>query len=509
MIRIKHLVISFLAIILAVAGVYAIEVTPRELMSYLNEEENLGARVGSTMIWQSETLITPVATTVDLAVGGTTIANSDLYVDVSANKVYFNNVEAGTVSSVAMTVPTSLSISGSPITTSGTLALSLTSGYVIPLSASTTEWATAYGWGNHALAGYLTTSSNFTDLADTPANYTGSANKCVAVNGAGNALEFIVCGGGGSSGAGIFATSTTDNLLAYVLDGADSEPYRMLIGGTATTSDVYFELTASSTDGYIAVGTTGGDVLILDENGYLGLNDTTPSYRLDVNGTFRAVGASYLNSTLSVGGASSFTGNITSLGTLTGYAITATSTLISEGTLSVSGTSAFTGNITSLGTLTGKDIVATSSLDIPSGASPTVDAEGEIAIDTTSDQFVYYGGAKRVLSYLITPSITIASTTWNGMAGGTATSSIPVGVAGVAETWLSYQCFTDTGTIIVQFGDGSNEMTSATASTTVGTITTSSNNTFTAGEKRYMQVSNAASTPNFVSCTIKKTYSAD
>jgi hypothetical protein len=51
----------------------------------------------------------------------------------------------GTVTSVAATVPTGLSISGSPITTSGTLAFTLQSGYVIPLTASTTEWATAYG----------------------------------------------------------------------------------------------------------------------------------------------------------------------------------------------------------------------------------------------------------------------------------------------------------------------------------------------------------------------------
>ncbi|MCA9408903.1 MAG: hypothetical protein KC733_09445, partial [Candidatus Omnitrophica bacterium] len=42
--------------------------------------------------------------------------------------------------------------------------------------------------------------------------------------------------------------------------------------------------------------------------------------------------------------------------------------------------------------------VATS-IEIPSGTGPTVDAEGEIAIDTTDDQFVYFGGAKRVLSF--------------------------------------------------------------------------------------------------------------
>lgn len=36
---------------------------------------------------------------------------------------------------------------------------------------------------------------------------------------------------------------------------------------------------------------------------------------------------------------------------------------------------------------------------IDSGTGPTVDAAGEVAVDTTSDQFAYYGGAKRILSY--------------------------------------------------------------------------------------------------------------
>jgi hypothetical protein len=50
----------------------------------------------------------------------------------------------GSVSSVAMTVPTGLSISGSPITTSGTLAVTFTSGYSIPTTAKQTEWDAGY-----------------------------------------------------------------------------------------------------------------------------------------------------------------------------------------------------------------------------------------------------------------------------------------------------------------------------------------------------------------------------
>lgn len=50
----------------------------------------------------------------------------------------------GTVTSVAMTVPTGLTIGGTPITTSGTLALTFTSGYSIPTTANQTNWGTAY-----------------------------------------------------------------------------------------------------------------------------------------------------------------------------------------------------------------------------------------------------------------------------------------------------------------------------------------------------------------------------
>ena len=60
----------------------------------------------------------------------------------------------GTVTSVGMSVPTGLSVSGSPVTSSGTLAVTFTAGYSIPTTTSQTNWDTAYGWGNHATAGY-------------------------------------------------------------------------------------------------------------------------------------------------------------------------------------------------------------------------------------------------------------------------------------------------------------------------------------------------------------------
>lgn len=71
---------------------------------------------------------------------------------------------SGTVTSVGMTVPTGLSVSGSPVTSSGTLAVTYTAGYAIPTTAKQTQWDTAYGWGDHSVAGYLTSFTETNDL---------------------------------------------------------------------------------------------------------------------------------------------------------------------------------------------------------------------------------------------------------------------------------------------------------------------------------------------------------
>lgn len=71
---------------------------------------------------------------------------------------------SATVSSVGLTVPTGLTVSGSPITSSGTLAVDLQSGYSIPTTANQTNWSTSFGWGDHASAGYLTSDVNYAKL---------------------------------------------------------------------------------------------------------------------------------------------------------------------------------------------------------------------------------------------------------------------------------------------------------------------------------------------------------
>ena len=89
-----------------------------------------------------------VTGTVAIANGGTgattaATALSNLGAYPASNPSGYTS-NTGTVTSVAMTTPTGLSVSGSPITTSGTLAVTFTAGYSIPTTASQTNWDSAY-----------------------------------------------------------------------------------------------------------------------------------------------------------------------------------------------------------------------------------------------------------------------------------------------------------------------------------------------------------------------------
>lgn len=87
---------------------------------------------GAATYWKNTTLTAGTGISVTAASDGTlTVANT-------------SPSSGGTVTSVAMTVPTGLSVSGSPITTSGTLAVSYAAGYSIPTTTSQANWDTAY-----------------------------------------------------------------------------------------------------------------------------------------------------------------------------------------------------------------------------------------------------------------------------------------------------------------------------------------------------------------------------
>jgi hypothetical protein len=96
-----------------------------------NNVYSVFGRVGNVVAQEGDYTLTQL--------GGVTITNPLTGQALVYNGTsWVNNTETyvGTVTSVNMSVPTGLTISGNPITTAGTLALGLASGYVIPTQAT-------------------------------------------------------------------------------------------------------------------------------------------------------------------------------------------------------------------------------------------------------------------------------------------------------------------------------------------------------------------------------------
>lgn len=190
---------------------------------------------------------------------------------------------AGTVTSVDMTVPTGLSISGNPVTTSGTLALSLASGYVIPKSASTTEWDTAYSWGNHASAGYLTNLlgglnailTNSTTTALTISGLATPAGAYLAVNPLGQVIATTTPSGGGGTWGSITGTLSAQTDLQNALNDKAS----LSLPNTFSAHNIFSSLFATN------ASTTNSTSTISYVSSKLSVASTTPSdHALSVQG---------------------------------------------------------------------------------------------------------------------------------------------------------------------------------------------------------------------------------
>lgn len=114
-----------------------------------------------------------------------TLANNDVFPIVASGAATTNKVTLQTiddymqtnldfgVTSVAMSVPTGLTVTGSPITSTGTFVVSFTAGYSIPTTAKQTQWDTAYNLRLTSATAPLGISSNVISITQSGAASNG------------------------------------------------------------------------------------------------------------------------------------------------------------------------------------------------------------------------------------------------------------------------------------------------------------------------------------------------
>jgi len=375
---------------------------------------------------------------------------------------------SGTVTSVGMTVPTGLSVTPSTITTSGTFAISLASGYSIPDTTTQGYWTTAYNeraqWdgGSTGLTpatgrtslGATTVGSNIFTLTN-PSAITFlriNADNTVTARSAANFRSDIGAGSGdgtvttlsvvsANGFAGTVANATTTPAITLttsitgLLSGNGTAISAASIGYGDTTNPY-----GSKTTNYVLAGPAAGP-------------SASPAFRAlvstdipDLSGTYASLGAATNTFTgdIAVNG-----GDITStsatlaiamgtpIATSPGRAITitaggTTNTTGTGGSLTITGGSATTGTSTA----SGGDIFITGGASNTTGgvggdvtingglgSGPLSNGNGTISIGTSNTDSLTIGNASANIS--ITGITTFASSV-DLRAGGTAVDTAPL-----------------------------------------------------------------------------------
>ena len=293
----------------------------------------------------------------------------------------------------------------------------------------------------------------------------------------------------------VFAATTSAQLLGVLSDETGSGLAVFATSPTFTTKITSPEVENTGNITIDAINAAAASTVVIQNS------DATYTANLTVDGNITATGT--------VGG-SNLSGTNTGDNTVATSGDSATS-FFSTGTLEVA--IGGTGTTTSTGTgsvVLGTSPTFTTSIALPQGASPTVDAAGEIAVDTTDDQLIYYGTAKRALPYEHTRCIFIEN-----LAAADDNLSCGMFNDAVTITGIGVHCDgTCTTAADIDLSDrAGNAMThgAPTVSVTTGNTTftaVTAANTLAAGEGIEFSVANAVS-PETDEYTICYTYTFD
>ena len=205
-----------------------------------------------------------------------------------------SDLTGGTVTSVALSAPTGFSVTGSPVTTSGTLALAFAAGYSLPTTAKQSNWDDAYTNRITSATSPLSITSNVISISQANNTTNGylSSTDWITFNSKQSALTNPVTGTGTTNYLPKFTgTSTIGNSI--VSDNGS----RILINTGTTNQNT--TINASS----IAMSRTsdGAEVVYFSKNTDLGSNGTA-----NINGydgiQFRTQGAETVKATLTASG---------------------------------------------------------------------------------------------------------------------------------------------------------------------------------------------------------------
>lgn len=259
------------------------------------ENKSLATIIGSSYVPSSRTL----------TINGTSF-------DLSANRSW----SVGTVTSVGVSVPTGLLVSNTPITGSGTIGISLQTGYSIPTTAKQTEWDTAY---TNRITSLTTTGSSgaatlLSNTLNIP-NYTLSGlggvptNRTLTINGTALDLSenrFWSVGtvtsvglSSATSGVTIGSTPVTGSGTITLAIATASGSQQGLLSSTdwstfnnkqnALTNPVTGTGTLNYLSKFTSTGSAIGNSQIFDDGTNVGIGLNNPSQKLEIGSSGQTV----------------------------------------------------------------------------------------------------------------------------------------------------------------------------------------------------------------------------
>ena len=208
---------------------------------------------------------------------------------------------AGTyVTSVGLSAPTGFAVSGSPVTSTGTLALSFATGYSLPTNASQTNWDTAYTNRITSATSPLSITSNVISIAQASGSTSGylSSTDWTMFNNKQSALTNPVTGTGTTNYLPKFTgTSTIGNSIVsesgsvITVAGTIVASNRITINGNndlvfygASSSTGYMHLQLANTGNTTRLaqeGSTGGNMAV-GSSAYATILNSTGAYSLQL-----------------------------------------------------------------------------------------------------------------------------------------------------------------------------------------------------------------------------------